>query len=198
MIECFDGIDSPYISGYAVFNGEESTELTYPSESSESKPYGRSFHHGRFIQNLRAAAAEQSSVTIIQGTVTELIEEDDIVKGVIYKDGATKERLEAPLVVVCDGIFSKFRKDIVHNKPISNSSFVGFVVDVQLPYPDKGHVFLTDGAPTLCYPISSTEARFLVDVPNPLPSTGNGDLARFLQSEVADKLPQPIKEAVTK
>ena len=41
----------------------------------------------------------------------------------------SKVDLFAPIVVVCDGVHSKFRKDVVSAKPIANSSFCGFVLD---------------------------------------------------------------------
>lgn len=152
------------------------------------------------MQQLRKAAAENSNVKIIQGTVTEIKEENGAVVGVSYKQSSQVETIYAPLTVVCDGIFSKFRKEYLKKSiPVAKSSFVGFVVsDLILPFPNKGHVFLNDGNPTLCYPISSTEARFLVDVPNPLPSSSNGDLAKYLLQEIACKLPSPVKEAVTR
>ena len=84
-------------------------------------PTGRSFHHGRFVQQLRKAAAEEPNVTIIQGTVTQLIEEQSAIVGVQYKEGGKVEEVRAPLVVICDGIFSKFRKEIIKSKPVSNS-----------------------------------------------------------------------------
>ena len=37
--------------------------------------------------------------------------------------------------------------------------------NVSLPYPNHGHVILAHPAPVLVYPISSTEARMLVDLP---------------------------------
>jgi len=40
-----------------------------------------------------------------------------------------KVDLYAPIVVVCDGVHSKFRKDVVSAKPVANSSFCGFVLD---------------------------------------------------------------------
>jgi len=187
------------VHGYAVFNGTESAELTYPPNADGSLPIGRSFHHGRFVMKLREAATNAPNVTVINGTVNQMVEEGDRVVGVSYKEKDEVKEIRAPLVVACDGIFSKFRKNVLSGAPVSQSSFIGFVVsDLELPYANKGHVFLSDGAPTLCYPISSTEARFLVDLPNPIPSASNGELAQYLENYVAAKLPSPVKEAVTK
>ena len=53
------------------------------------------------------------SVKLEQGSVTTLIEEKGIVKGVIYKNKAGEEmRAYAPLTIVCDGCFSNLRKSL--------------------------------------------------------------------------------------
>ena len=54
-----DGIDAPVITGYGVYHNKEAVELPYPGTWT-----GRSFHHGRFIQNLRAAARAENLVDI--------------------------------------------------------------------------------------------------------------------------------------
>ena len=38
------------------------------------RPEGRSFHHGRFIQQLRQAARETPNVTIVETKATELVQ----------------------------------------------------------------------------------------------------------------------------
>jgi len=194
--ECFEGIDAPTVTGYAVFNGDQSVVLDYPKTNGKI-PVGRSFHHGRFIQNLRKACKNTPNVEIVEATVSKLVETQNRVTGVTYKQNDTVSEAYAPLVIVADGLFSKFRDELVGTKPIVNSSFVGFVVpNMKLPHGARGHVFLTDSAPTLCYPISSSEVRFLVDIPNPIPSNQDGSLAKYLLENVAAKLPSPVREAV--
>ncbi|RWV84679.1 hypothetical protein GW17_00053595, partial [Ensete ventricosum] len=54
-----------------------------------------------------------SSVQLKQGTVTSLIKEDGIVKGVVYKTKSGKEsKAFAPLTIVCDGCFSNLRRTL--------------------------------------------------------------------------------------
>lgn len=57
------------------------------------------------------------SVRLEQGTVTSLIEEKGIIKGVRYK---TKDGQEitayAPLTIVCDGCFSNLRRSLCDPK----------------------------------------------------------------------------------
>ena len=127
-VDCLEGIDSPQVHGYAVFNGTESAELTYPPNSDGSLPIGRSFHHGRFVMKLREAAMNAPNVTVVIGTVNQLLEEGDRVVGVSYKTKDEQNEMRAGLVVACDGIFSKFRKNVLTTAPVSQSSFIGFVV----------------------------------------------------------------------
>lgn len=56
---CLEGIDAVLSHGYGVIRGSELVHIPYPIDPETGKQYqGRSFHHGRFIQNLRAAAAQ--------------------------------------------------------------------------------------------------------------------------------------------
>jgi squalene monooxygenase len=52
-----EGIDGIPCYGYGVFRNGEFVEIPYPVDNeTEKKAVGKSFHHGRFIQNLRKAA----------------------------------------------------------------------------------------------------------------------------------------------
>ena len=48
-------------------------KVAYPCEGQADDVAGRSFHHGRFVQQLRLAAATQATVTIRQGFVRKLL-----------------------------------------------------------------------------------------------------------------------------
>ncbi|PRQ22137.1 putative squalene monooxygenase [Rosa chinensis] len=137
--------------------------LSYPLEKYSSDVAGRSFHNGRFIQRMREKDTTLSNVKMEQGSVTTLIEEKGIIKGVIYKNKTGEEmRTYAPLTIVCDGYFSNLCKSLSAPKVESPSCFVGLILeDCEL----HGHVILGDPSPILFYPISSTEVRYLVDVP---------------------------------
>jgi len=53
--KCIEGIDGQEAKGYYVLTEDgESVRLPFPGDFK-----GVSFHHGRFIQNLRAAAKEE-------------------------------------------------------------------------------------------------------------------------------------------
>jgi squalene monooxygenase len=195
LADCLEGIDAQAIKGYGIFHNDERVCLTYPRSTDDEALFGRSFHHGRFIMNLRRAAAKQQSVHIVEGTVNELLEDaSGSVVGVQYRNKASGHTLQvrAPLVVVCDGLFSKFRSKVVGSSTMSSSSFVGLVLsDLQLPFPNHGHVILAKPSPVLLYPISSTEARILVDVPAPLPT----DMRQHLLDVTAPQLPDQVRDA---
>nr|KJB77878.1 hypothetical protein B456_012G162700 [Gossypium raimondii] len=140
------------------------------------------FHWKRFILMF---------VSLEQGTVISLLEENGIVKGVHYKDKSGQLLTAyAPLTIVCDGCFSNLRHSLCHSKVDIPSYFVGFILtNCKLPKENFGAFILADPSPILFYPISSTEIRCLVDVPSQnLPSVSNGVMAHYLKTLVAPKV----------
>lgn len=72
-----------------------------------------------------------------QGTVTELVEENGVVVGVEYKEKRAKgaprgsaktHTVYAPLTLVCDGHFSRFRGQVSETDAVHASAFVGIVL----------------------------------------------------------------------
>lgn len=193
--DCVEKIDAQRVYGYALYKDGKNTKLSYPLEKFDSDVSGRSFHHGRFIQRMREKAAFFSNVKLEQGTVTSLIEENGIVKGVHYKTKDGQElTAKAPLTIVCDGCFSNLRRSLCNPKVDVPSHFVGLLLEnCDLPYSNHGHVILGDPSPILFYPISSTEIRCLVDVPGQkVPSIANGEMATYLKSVVAPQVPPEL------
>ncbi|PRQ56521.1 putative squalene monooxygenase [Rosa chinensis] len=213
-----ESIDAQKVFGYALYKDGKDTTLSYPLKKYSSDVAGRSFHNGRFIQRMREKIATLSNVKLEQGSVTTLIEEKGIVKGVIYKNKAGEElRTYAPLTVVCDGCFSNLRKSlsapkVTMGKPHvaidvhegfdgrsveSPSCFVGLILEnCDLPHANHGHVILGDPSPILFYPISSTEVRCLVDVPGTkVPSVASGEMANYLKTVVAPQVPPQLYNA---
>ncbi|KVI10870.1 hypothetical protein Ccrd_010728, partial [Cynara cardunculus var. scolymus] len=187
--DCVENIDAQKVFGYALFKEDKSTRLAYPLEKFTRDVSGRSFHNGRFVQRMREKAAtvpnsltihvRTFSVRLEQGTVTSLIEEKGAVKGVRYK--------------------TKAGQDITANAPLTiveiPSSFVALLLkNCEAPYPNHGHVILADPSPILCYRISSTEIRCLVDIPGKkIPSVGNGEMALYLKTKVAPQIPPELQ-----
>ncbi|XP_044474159.1 squalene monooxygenase SE1-like [Mangifera indica] len=196
--DCVNTIDAQEVFGYALFKDGKSNKVSYPLENFNSDISGRSFHNGRFIQRMRERAASLSNVSLEQGTVTSLIEEEGTVKGVTYRNKTGQELTTyAPLTVVCDGCCSNFRRSLSKPKVEIPSCFVGLILEnCELPYKNHGHVILADPAPILFYPISSTEIRCLVDVPGQkVPSISNGEMRNYLTTVVAPQIPGELCSA---
>jgi squalene monooxygenase len=188
---CLEGIDAIPVRGYCVVEDGKSVHIPYPGAHE-----GRSFHHGRFIMKLREAARRAKGVELIEGSVTDLIEEHGkrvigvhvAMKGGMEGAEESKEALFAELVIVADGCFSNFRTSIMGAsafKPVTKSHFIGAVLeDVRLPIPNHGTVALVKGfGPVLLYQISEHDTRILIDVKNPLPSDLKvGVIAEFVDS----------------
>jgi squalene monooxygenase len=303
LAHCTEGIDAQRVEGYALHMAGRYARVAYPLDgtaggasaaaaaaaangngaaTSASRPQhplgadvaGRSFHHGRFVQRLRAAAASCPTLTIREATVRRLVgadggqwsgDEAEPVAGVEYrptggsagagsssKDGgnsgngnsggggmkrlfsfgrkgggsaggggggseeqgaaasgpsSSQQQQQQPtrvarahLTVVCDGMYSTFRRSlVVPDAPDGSitvrhpSFFVGVVLQgVALPHPNHGHVVLARPSPILFYPISSTEVRCLVDVPaSKLPR----DLPGYLREVVAPGVPVELRAA---
>ncbi|NWU91963.1 ERG1 monooxygenase, partial [Upupa epops] len=190
-----DGIDSQTVNGYIIHDRESNSEVEIPFPTYEDGRVasGRSFHHGQFIMGLRRAAMAEPNAKFIEGTVLQLLEEDDCVVGVQYKDketGDTKE-LHAPLTVVADGLFSKFRKHLVSSKVTVSSHFVGCILkDAAQFKANYAELVLTETSPVLIYKISSTETRVLVDIQGEMPK----NLKEYMIKKIQPQLPDHLKE----
>ncbi|OXB82939.1 UNVERIFIED_CONTAM: hypothetical protein H355_009849 [Colinus virginianus] len=190
-----EGIDAQTVNGYIIHDLESKSEVEIPFPASEDGRVlsGRSFHHGQFIMGLRRAAMAEPNAKFIEGTVTQLLEEDDCVVGVQYKDketGDTKE-LHAPLTVVADGLFSKFRKNLVSQKVTVSSHFVGCILkDAPQFKTNYAELVLAKTSPVLIYQISSTETRVLVDIRGEMPK----NLKEYMLESVHPQLPDHLKE----
>nr|XP_043618963.1 squalene monooxygenase SE1-like [Erigeron canadensis] len=194
--DCVENIDAQKVFGYALFKEGRSTKLAYPLEKFKRDVSGRCFHNGRFVQRMREKAATVPSVRLEQGTVTSLIEEKGAVKGVRYKTKVGQDiTVTAPLTIVCDGCFSNLRRGLCKPEVDIPSTFAALLLkNCEAPYPNHGHVILADPSPILCYRISSTEIRCLVDIPGKkIPSVGNGEMALYLKTKVAPQIPTELR-----
>ncbi|KAJ0101444.1 hypothetical protein Patl1_04851 [Pistacia atlantica] len=171
--DCVNQIDAQQVFGYALHKDGKSTKVSYPLENFNSDVAGRR-------------------------SVTSLIEEEGIIKGVTYKTKTGQELTAySPLTVVCDGCCSNLRRSLSKPKVEILSCFVGLILEnCELPYKNHGHVILADPSPILFYPISSTEVRCLVDVPGQkVPSTSNVEMTNYLKTVVAPQIPRELCSA---
>jgi len=169
--KCLEGLDATSTHGYYVLHDGKSVHIPYPDGYQ-----GRTFHHGRFVMSLRAAANRAENVELIEATVTELIEHGNRVVGVKatrkVQQEEYKEEYWADLVVVADGSFSNFRASVMGCalvKPVARSSFCGAVLeDVALPTPTA--VLVQGSGPVLMYQLSENRTRILISIDHPLPA----------------------------
>ncbi|XP_036119753.1 squalene monooxygenase [Molossus molossus] len=195
-----EGIDAQVINGYIIHDSESKSNVQVPYPLSEDNQVrsGRAFHHGRFIMSLRKAAMMEPNTKFIEGVVLQLLEEDDAVVGVQYRDKETGDikELHAPLTVVADGLFSKFRKNLISNKVSVSSHFVGLLME-NVPQFKANHaeLVLINPSPVLIYQISPNETRVLVDVQGELPRNLREYMAEKIYPQLPDHLKEPFLEA---
>ncbi|XP_005082807.1 squalene monooxygenase [Mesocricetus auratus] len=195
-----EGFNAHMIHGYIVHDYESRSEVQIPYPVSENNQVqnGVAFHHGKFIMSLRKAAMAEPNVKFIEGVVLQLLEEDDAVTGVQYKDketGDTKE-LHAPLTVVADGLFSKFRKNLICSKVSVSSHFVGFLMKNAPQFKANfAELVLLNPSPVLIYQISASETRVLVDIRGEMPRNLREYLAEQIYPQIPDHLKEPFLEA---
>ncbi|KAH1040521.1 hypothetical protein J1N35_042264 [Gossypium stocksii] len=205
--DCVDEIDAQQFLGYSLYKDGKETLVSYPLEKFQSHISGITSHNGRFVQRLRKNSAslhkyflpflliifqiQHKIVTLEQGTVTSLIEENGIVTGVHYKNESGQVLTAyAPLTIVCDGCFSNLRRCLCYPKVDIPSYLVGLTLtNCNLPKKNYGAIILAHPSPILLYPISSTEIRCMVNVPSEkVPSVSNGEMACYLKTQVAPKV----------
>ena len=159
-----DGFDAQPVDGYALLQGDEKITIPYPHHYK-----GMGLHNGRFLQQIRASAMQNESVTQIHGKALQLLEnERHEIIGVSYRESITSEikSIHAPLTITSDGFFSNFRESLSNNEKTVTSYFIGLILkDCEMPFPKHGHVFLSGPTPFICYPISNYEVRILIDFP---------------------------------
>lgn len=209
-----------------VYSGEvaarvESTTTTTTSNGTAGKanngpklrrPEGRSFHHGRFISQLRKACAGHPNITIFETTVTSVIRgsHSNQVLGVetlttIDRDTGEKQPdfFFGQLTLIADGYDSKFRKQLLPSgpdtTPVVRSKFYALeLIDCPFPPSGYGHVVIGKTSPILLYQIGTHETRALIDVPLDLPaaSAANGGVRGYIENTVVPTLPSSVRPSV--
>ena len=193
-----EGFDAQPVYGYALFQNDKKFSISYNQDDSTDY-HGVGLHNGRFLQKIREDALNNETVTQIHGTVSELIEdENNVVTGIKYREKHTRDykTIHAKLTITSDGFFSSFRKDLSNNVKTVTSFFIGLLLkDCDLPFPNHGHVFLSAPTPFICYPISSTETRLLIDFPGSK-APKRDEITEHIKNNVAPFLPEEFKHCL--
>jgi squalene monooxygenase len=189
----FEEIDSPEVSGYALF--KDGREFSIPYKKVEGKvAIGQGFRYGKFVGRLRKFLTEGPNVTLVGGKATNLMETDDSIYGVEYIPNGASEKVSVPaaLTVVSDGGYSTFRKGLSNNSREVQSYMLALLLeDADLPYPGHGHVFIGK-QPFLAYPVTSRHTRMLIDFPKDQPPKKGAELTNYLMTEIRDSLPKQM------
>ena len=197
MEDVLEGIDAQVVNGYALFNQADDFGVSYPKLHGAVMT-GRGFRYGKFIMNLRKKVATETEVQLVRGSALGLLESSrrGVSEGVTYKSADGAECIvRAPLNVLCDGAFSRFRKNLAESQSQTKGFMVGLLLrGCDLPYKGHGHVFLTSESPCLAYPVSSDEVRVLIDFPGSRSPKTSGKLEPRLD-ELRQLLPEGMKEA---
>ncbi|CAH2044274.1 unnamed protein product [Thlaspi arvense] len=201
--DCLEGIDAQKATGLAVYKDGKEGVLPFPVENNNFpyEPCARSFHNGRFVQRLRQKASSLPNVHVEEGTVKSFIEENGVIKGVIYKNNTCQETTAfAPLAVVCDGCYSNLRRSLVDSTEEVHTYMVGYITrNSRLYDPQSLHLILSRPIVCVMYQISSDEVRCIAEIPaDSVPSIANGDMSTFLKKSMAPQLPVKLREIFIK
>ncbi|KAK5629855.1 hypothetical protein RRF57_005570 [Xylaria bambusicola] len=173
-------------------------------EEDPRRPKGRSFHHGRFISQLRKTCMKNPNITIFETEAIATVKGDSSheILGVQTLTVNPKTGQKEPdcffgqLTIIADGYASRFRKEYIGRGPIVRSKFYALeLIDCVLPHSGYGHVVI--GGKTLCllYQIGTHETRALVNVPEKLPEAAPaaGGVRSYLKNVVLPQLPECIQ-----
>ncbi|KAI1394116.1 SE-domain-containing protein [Hypoxylon trugodes] len=221
---CLEDIDAIPCHGFDVFYYGEDVCMPYPRihgllgmgdektngsakkgvPTEPPRPQGRSFHHGRFIMQLRRSCLKHPNISVFETEAVSTIKgsHNPEILGVETRtvDAATGEKRPdcffGQLTVIADGYASRFRKQYINQAPVVRSKFYALeLVDCQLPSPGYGHVVIGAASPVLLYQIGTRETRCLVDVPEKLPEAApaKGGVRGYMMNVVLPALPASVQ-----
>ncbi|KAF2714548.1 squalene monooxygenase [Pleomassaria siparia CBS 279.74] len=206
--DCLEDIDAIPCYGYQCTYHGEPVQIPYPTNltptsTPSAPPEGRSFHHGRFITKLRAAAASTPNVTVVETTVTDVVKNDynGQILGVESTTAGEKDYYFGALTLISDGYASKFRKQYLPHTPEVRSKFWALeLIDAELPCPNHGHVILSEAPPILIYQIGTHETRILIDVPENLASASPkvGGVKNHMLNVALPNVPECVRPSFQK
>jgi squalene monooxygenase len=209
LSHCLEEIDAIKVKGYEVIYYGQEVEIPYPQTDQNARPEGKSFHHGRFISQLRKACASQPNITIVETEVTDTITSthNPQILGVesrtLNPQTGEKEKdvYFGQLTIIADGYASKFRKQYIDKTPIVRSKFYALeLIDCPLPAPYHGTVILGDASPVLLYQIGTHETRCLIDIPENTPgaSAAAGGVRAYIRNVILPSLPKQVQPCFEK
>lgn len=187
-----EGIDAQEVNGYNLIKGSERFTINY--DEVEKGIHGIGLRNGKFLTNIRKELQQRENITLVQGNITQILQENNTVTGVSYtqEDGTTVSQ-HAKLTIVSDGPMSMLRDKLSKVNKKVTSYFMGLVLkDLDLEFPSYGHMIVTGEFPILVYPIHTNAYRILIDYPGgKAPKMGKDSIERIKES-VVKILPQEM------
>lgn len=194
-------------NGHASNGHGSSSSSSSGGDKQPARPEGRSFHHGRFIMQLRKACRGHPNISMFETEVVATIkgEHTDAVLGVETRTKNPQTGAKDPdcffgqLTIIADGYASIFRKPLLNKTPIVRSKFYGLeLIDCPFPPAYHGHVVIGPQSLCLLYQIGTRETRALIDVPDkhPAASPANGGVRGYIEKIVIPSLPEPVRPSV--
>ena len=188
-------------------NGHANGNGKHHANGDAVRPEGRSFHHGRFIMQLRRACQRHPNITVFETEVTATIrgEHSDTVLGVQSRTKDPATGIKKPdcffgqLTIIADGYASIFRKELLGTEPVIRSRFYALeLIDCPFPPANHGHVVIGDQSLALLYQIGTHETRALIDVPlsHPAALPAAGGVRNYITSIVLPSLPSHVQPSV--
>ncbi|KAK3369079.1 squalene epoxidase-domain-containing protein [Lasiosphaeria ovina] len=176
-------------------------------KKSSRRPEGRSFHHGRFISQLRKACRGHPNISMFETEVTATVrgKDSNAVLGVETRTTDKETGVKKPdcffgtLTIIADGYASKFRKELLGRAPVVRSKFYALeLIDCPIKPQGYGHVVIGASSPVLLYQIGTHETRALIDVPEKLPAAApqNGGVRGYIEKVVVPVLPEEARPSV--
>jgi len=187
-----ENIDVKEVNGYNIIMGNDRFTINY-SEVKEGL-FGVGLRNGKFLLNIQEELRNRSNITLVQGNVNQLIEENDTIIGVSYtQDDGTTFTKHANLTIVSDGPMSILREKLCKSNKKVVSYFMGLVLkDLNLEFPSYGHMILSGKSPILVYPIHTNAYRILIDYPGgKAPKMGKSSMEQ-LKNNVIECLPSEM------
>lgn len=191
-----EGYGAQEVVGYTLVNGATHFSIPYPLIDNQSSGLG--LKNGKLLLKIQERLSKQENVTLVEGNVLELIEENNRIVGVVFQDKLTNEKItvKASLTVISDGPLSRLRDTVALSTKKVSSFFIGMVLKNIDPIKDKtGHVIIGGKSPVLVYPINESHWRILVDYPGGKAPAMGEKMQRYLKEEIYDLLPEGMKDA---
>jgi len=198
LVHLIDGIDAQEVNGYNLIKGNERFTIHYDEVQKGIRGVG--LRNGKFLGNIRRELIKLENVTLIQGNVTEILEDKGKIIGVRYtaEDGTSVSEL-AKLTVVSDGPMSTLRDKLSKVNKQVTSYFMGLVIkDLKLEFPSYGHMIVSGDAPILVYPINTDAYRILIDYPGGKPPKMGPKSMEQFKAKVIKVLPSEMVDAFLK